>query len=108
MKPYLFLATTILLESAAILFMKQSHGFQHKLNAIAAIICYAASFLFLTLALKHLPMGWANAVWAGSSTLIVAVIGIVWMKEQVSFSQWIYLLFILVGLVGLNLSGKSA
>lgn len=104
---YLFLLLTVLCESAAVIFMKLSAGFRHKAEAAVAITAYLLSFVFLTLALKSLPVGPANAVWAGASTLLVAVLGIFIFKEQLTTLQFIFLALILIGLVGLNLSGKA-
>ncbi len=101
---YLFLILTILFETAAIIFMKLSAGFHHKAWALAAISTYLLSFIFLTLALKQLPAGIANATWAGASTILVAVTGIFIFKEQLSIAQVIFLLLIVIGLVGLNLT----
>jgi len=100
----LFLLFTILSESAAIILMKLSHGFQQKLQGGLAVFCYALSFTFLTLALKTLPAGIANAVWAGCSTILVAVLSIFIFKEQLNISQIIFLALIIIGLVGLNYS----
>ena len=104
---YLFLLLTVLTESAAVIFMKLSQGFKHKTEVGIAITAYILSFVFLTLALKYLPVGLANAVWAGASTLLVAVLGIFIFKEQLSTLQFVFLALILIGLVGLNLSVKS-
>lgn len=102
----LFLILTILTESAAVLFMKLSNGFQDKLQAALAIVCYAASFVFLTLALKTLPAGITNALWAGCSTVLVAVVSIYIFKEQLSTAQIIFLALIVTGIVGLNFTGS--
>lgn len=103
---YLFLVATIIFETAAVIFMKLSDGFQHKAWGIAAVITYVASFAFFTFALKQLPAGLANAIWAGSSAVLVAVLGIFIFKEQLSVLQIVFLSLIIIGLVGLNLSEK--
>ena len=104
---YLFLILTILAESAAVILMKLSEGFRYKGYAFIAFAAYALSFVFLTLTLKHMPVGLANAVWAGASTLLVAVLGIFMFKEHLSVLQMVFLLLIVIGLVGLNVSGQS-
>lgn len=101
---YVFLILTIITESSALIFMKLSNGFQHKLQGAIAIVAYFLSFVFLTYALKHLPVGYANAIWAGASTLLVAIVGAFIFKEQFSISQVIFLSLIVIGLVGLNFS----
>ena len=105
---YIFLILTILVESAAILLMKLSHGFQHKSFGILAIVFYAAGFFLLTWSLKYLPVGLANAIWAGASTLIVALMGFLFFKETFTWQQLIFLVFIVIGLVGLNYFQNSS
>ncbi|MBY0536210.1 MAG: multidrug efflux SMR transporter [Chitinophagaceae bacterium] len=99
---YLLLALTILVESAAVIFMKLSNGFQHKPFAVAAIGSYILSFVLLTFALKTLPVGIANAIWAGASTFLVALVGVFFLKEQLSTIHWVSLIFIGLGIVGLH------
>lgn len=99
---YFFLIATILLESAAVIFMKLSQGFEQKLYGGLAVLGYALSFVTLTLALRSLPAGIANATWAGASTVLVAVAGIYIFKEQLSGAQIFFMILIIVGIVGLN------
>jgi small multidrug resistance pump len=99
---YLFLLLTILTETAAVLFMKSSDGFQQKTSSIFAVVAYMLSFVFLTLALKRLPVGTANAIWAGASTLLVAVLGVFIFKESLNARQMVFLGLIVIGLAGLQ------
>ena len=105
---YLFLILTIISETTAVICMKFSEGFQLKWYSAAAIITYMLSFFFLTMALKYLPAGIANAIWAGASTMLVAVLGIFFFKEKLSAIQVISLLLIVAGLLGLNISKSPA
>ena len=100
---YLYLLLTIITETVAVLFMKSSDGFQQKTSSIIAILSYLLSFVFLTLALKRIPVGTANAIWAGTSTLLVAILGVFLFKESLNARQMIFLGLIVIGLVGLQL-----
>jgi small multidrug resistance pump len=100
---YLFLLMTVLSETAAVLFMKTANGFQNKPQAIAAVAAYLLSFYFLTLALKRLPMGTANATWAGASTVLVALLGVWLFKEALTGRQIFFLALVVIGLVGMHL-----
>jgi small multidrug resistance pump len=104
----LFLILTILSETAAVICMKLSAGFTNTLYTIFAIITYGLSFLFLTLALKYLPAGIANGIWAGVSTILVALIGMLVFKEKLNTIQMISLLLIAIGLIGLNFNKTTA
>lgn len=99
---YVYLLLTILTETAAVLFMKSSDGFQQKTSSILAVFSYMLSFVFLTLALKRMPVGTANAIWAGASTLLVAILGILIFKESLNTRQMIFLGLIVIGLIGLQ------
>ena len=105
---HIFLILTILSETAAIICMKLSTGFQNKLYTAMAIITYALSFVFLTLSLKSLPAGVANAIWAGASTILVALIGLLFFNEKLTTIQLISMLLITIGLIGLNLTKINA
>lgn len=100
----LFLILTILSETAAVICMKFSDGFHNRIYTALAIVTYAVSFLFLTMALKQLPAGIANGIWAGASTILVTIAGILIFKEKLSTVQLISMGLIVVGLVGLNIN----
>jgi len=104
----LFLVLTILSETAAVIFMKLSAGFENKLYAVLAIITYALSFVFLTLTLKHLPAGITNGIWAAASTILVTILGYFILKEKLTTIQLVSILFIAAGLIGLNLNKVAA
>lgn len=104
---YLFLILTILFESAAVICMKLSNGFQQKQYAVVAVVTYAAAFIFLTLALKQLPAGITNATWAGASTLLVAIAGVYLLQEKLNWVQMISMLLVAAGLIGLNIQNPT-
>jgi multidrug transporter EmrE-like cation transporter len=108
MSGYLFLLATIICESLAIVMMKKAHGITNLGYFIAAIVCYMLSFFLLTWALKSLPMGWTNAIWAGASTLLVAIIGWIAFGEKMSPIQIFFMLLIFIGLVGLNFTKQTS
>jgi len=47
-------------------------------------------------------------VWAGVGTLLIAVIGIVFFAESTSLLKMVSMLFVIVGVVGLNLANSIA
>lgn len=71
--------------------------------AIIAIVFYTASFIFLTLSLKYLPAGIANAIWAGASTLLVVIASAFFLHERINLIQVISVCLIVIGLIGLNI-----
>ena len=107
MHPWLLLVSAIALEVAGTTSMKLSQGFTRLVPSVLLFVCYVASFVALTLALKKIEVSVAYAVWAGVGTALVAVIGVVYFREELTALKLISLLFIIVGVVGLNLSAAK-
>lgn len=105
MQYWLFLAGAIALDVAGTISMKLSEGFTRLTPSILLFVFYAASFGVLTLALKKIEVSVAYAVWSGVGTAIIAAIGILYFHEAASALKLVSLLLIVVGAVGLNLSG---
>ncbi len=99
----LLLAMAILFEVLGTTSMKLSYGFSQLLPSIFIFVCYALSFACLTLCLKKMEMSVAYAIWSGLGTVLIAVVGIVIFKEQLSGLQIVSLGLIICGVVGLNL-----
>lgn len=84
--------------------MKVSSGFTKLIPSLAVFVCYTLCFVCLTMALKRLDMGIAYAVWAGVGTALMAIIGILFFGESISLIKIISIIFIMLGVIGLNLS----
>ncbi len=102
---YLFLA--IGSEVVGTTCMKLSAGFTRPWPSVALFVAYGASLGLLTLALKGIEVSVAYAVWSGLGTALIATIGVVAFDEAVSVPKVVCLLLIIVGVVGLNLSGGA-
>lgn len=105
MQHWLFLAGAIILEVAGTTSMKLSEGFTRIVPSVLMVALYAASFFVLALALKKVDVSVAYAVWAGMGTALIAVIGIYFFHEPLSLIKVISIVLIIIGVVGLNLSG---
>ncbi len=83
--------------------LKYSHGFTRLVPSALTIAGMAASFYFLSLALKTLPLGTAYAIWTGIGTIGTAILGILLFKEPVDVLRIVCMGFILTGIIGLKL-----
>ena len=83
--------------------LKYSQGFTRILPSILTVIGMAASFYFLSLSLKSLPLGNAYAIWTGIGTVGTVVLGIVLFKEPISIMRSTCIVFIVLGIAGLKL-----
>jgi quaternary ammonium compound-resistance protein SugE len=102
---YLFIAG--ILETFWAVCLKYSQGFTRVWPSILTAAGMIASFAFLSLALKRLPLGTAYAVWTGIGMAGTFVLGIVLFRETATLPQILCLALILGGIIGLRvLSGQ--
>ena len=104
---WLYLALAILLEVSGTTCMKLSQGFTKLVPSILLFVFYTLSMGMLTLALKRIDVSVAYAVWSGVGTALISTIGVLWFKEPVTALKLISLGLIIIGVVGLNLSGGA-
>lgn len=102
-----YLACAIILEAAGTTFMKLSLGFTKPMASILIFLFYGASLAALTLALKRIEVSLAYAIWSGTGTVLIAAIGILYFQEPVSAIKVASIGLIVVGVVGLQLSGVT-
>jgi small multidrug resistance pump len=100
---YLFLALGILFEVLGTICMKFADGFTRLVPSILVFIFYSLSLVSLIFVLKKLPVSVAYAIWAGLGTALIAVIGIFWLKEPFTLVKCVSILFIVLGIIGLEL-----
>ena len=82
--------------------MKESDGFSRLLPSIVTCIGYIASAVFLSLALKKLPIGTAYAMWTGFGIVGTSLLGIILFRESLTPAQIGCIVLIVAGVVGLK------
>ena len=83
--------------------LKFSHGFTQLVPSVLTVIGMIASFYFLALALKNLPLGTAYAIWTGIGTIGTVIFGIALFKEPVTAVRLFCIALIISGITGLKL-----
>jgi len=101
---YLFLA--IGFEVIGTTFMKLSDGFSKIFPSIVMGIFYLLSLTMLTFALKKFEVGTAYAIWSGFGVALITIIGIIFLKENITVSKIVGIFLIIIGVVILQLSTK--
>ena len=96
-----------LFETGFAVLLKQSHGITRIWPTAGFAVCALISFGLLTMALKKLEVGSAYAVWTGLGAAGTALVGIWVLGESVSTLKLVSIGLILVGVIGLNLSGVT-
>lgn len=83
---------------------KYSEGFTRLLPTVITLVTAAASFVLLGLAMKHLHLGTAYAVWTGIGIVGTALLGMLLFGEPVTALRLLFIGLILVGIIGLKLT----
>jgi small multidrug resistance pump len=103
---WLLLAGAIVAEVVATINLRASDGFSRPLPSVVVLVGYAAAFTLLSLVLKRgMPIGIAYAVWSAVGVSLIALIGVVFLKEHLNWVQIAGLVTIVVGVAALELGG---
>ena len=100
---WLILFVAGLFEISLAVGLKFTHGFTQLIPSVITVICMIASFYFLALALKSLPLGTAYAIWTGIGTIGTVIFGIILFKEPVTAMRLFCIALIVCGITGLKL-----
>ncbi|KAF1681229.1 SMR family transporter [Bacillus mexicanus] len=99
---YIFLTIAICSETLGAAMLKMSDGFKKWKPGALVVIGYSLSFYMLSLTLKYIPLSLSYATWSGVGTVLAAVIGVKWFKEELNAKGLIGILLLLSGVVLLN------
>ena len=102
----LLVAAAIVTEVAGTLLMKYTDGFTKLFPSVLMFVCYAISIVSLAVAVKKLDIGVIYAIWAGAGVALVTLAGVMLFGEPLTLTKVFFISLILVGVVGLNLTGS--
>jgi quaternary ammonium compound-resistance protein SugE len=83
--------------------LKYTDGWSRLWPSVWTIAAMIVSFIFLSLALKTLPIGTAYAVWTGIGAIGTVILGIVLFAEPATALRLACIGLIVAGIVGLKL-----
>lgn len=82
--------------------LKFSEGFTRPWISAATFVGMILSFVFLSAAMRHLPLGTAYVAWTGIGAVGTAILGIVLFGEGRDLPRLLCIALIVVGVVGLR------
>ncbi len=98
----------ILAEVTGTTSIKLSNGFSKIDPSILVFVFYVLSLSLLNFALKGLGVGIAYAIWSGVGTALIVIIGVFYFSEQMTFLKMISIVFIVLGVIGLQLGEQQS
>lgn len=99
----MYLLVAGLLEVGWAFGLKYSEGFTRIVPSIFTVLGMILSFVFLSLALKTIPLGTAYAVWTGIGAVGTVILGIVLLGEPAEVLRLLCVGLIVAGVVGLRI-----
>lgn len=101
---WLILILAGLLEVAWAVGLKYTAGFTRPVPSVLTLLAMAGSVGLLGLALRHLPLGTAYAIWTGIGTVGTVIFGIIVLGEPASAVRLACIAMIVAGILGLKLA----
>lgn len=105
--PWILLLFAGLAEVAWAVGLKYTEGFTRPVPTALTVLAMIVSVVLLGLAMKHLPVGTAYAVWTGIGTVGTVILGIVLMGDPATPMRLACVGLIMLGIIGLKVSGGS-
>ncbi len=102
--PWTLLTLAGLFEVGWAIGLKYTDGFSRPLPTALTVAAMIASISLLGLAMKHLPVGTAYAVWTGIGTVGTVILGVVLLGDAVSPLRLLCLGLIVAGIAGLKIA----
>ncbi|MES2989784.1 MAG: quaternary ammonium compound efflux SMR transporter SugE [Pseudomonadota bacterium] len=102
--PWTLLFFAGLFEVAWAIGLKYTDGFSKLVPSVLTVGAMVVSVVLLGLAMKHLPVGTAYAVWTGIGTVGTVILGIVLMGDSAAPLRLVCLGLIVLGIAGLKLT----
>lgn len=100
---WLFLILAGLLEIGWAVGLKFTHGFTIFLPSVITVSLMILSFIFLSIAVREIPLGTAYAIWTGIGTLGTVIFGIIMFDEPTDVIRLFFIAIILIGIIGLKI-----
>lgn len=104
----LMLMTAIGVEVGSTALLPRTEGFHSLPWTLLVLAGYAASIWLLAVVVRTLPVSVAYAVWSGVGTATVAMIGYLFLGEQMSWLKAGSLALIIIGVIALNAANAHA
>jgi len=104
---YVYLTLAILTETIGTSAIQASRQFTRLGPSLVVVIGYAASFYFMALTLRVLPIGIVYAVWSGVGIVLIAAIGAVVYGQSLDLPALIGIALIIAGIIFIYLFSST-
>ena len=104
---WIYLVIAGVFEIAWAIGLKYTEGWTRLWPSLITAALMIASFYFLSLAVRTLPIGTSYAVWTGIGTVGAAILGMVLFDEPRDIVRVLCIALIIAGIAGLKLTSPG-
>ena len=104
---YLHLVIAIICETIGTTALQASQQFTKLGPSLIVLVGYGASFYFMALALKVMPVGIVYAIWSGLGIVLIALIGLIVFGQRLDLPAMIGLGLVIAGILVIHLFSQT-
>ena len=104
---YIFLISAVIFGTASNIFAKEAEGFTKITPSILSAITIIICMFCLSQVMKTISAGYTYATFAGLCIVATTFLGILRFNQWPNFYAFIGLIFIILGVILVNLLGKN-
>ena len=104
---YVFLFAAVALGTASNIFAKEAEGFTKVFPSLLSALTIVLCMYCLSQVMKTISAGYTYATFAGLCIIATTIIGVLRFNQWPNFYAFIGLIFIVIGVVMVNLLGKN-
>ena len=104
---WVYLVIAGILEIGWAIGLKYTEGWSRLYPSLITVVLMIASFQFLSMALKTLPIGTAYAIWTGIGAVGTTILGMIFFDEPRDILRILCILLIVGGIAGLKLTSAQ-
>ena len=104
---YIFLIAAVILGTASNIFAKEAEGFTKVFPSLLSALTIVLCMCCLSQVMKTISAGYTYATFAGLCIIATTIIGVLRFNQWPNFYAFIGLIFIIIGVVMVNLLGKN-
>ena len=104
---YFFMIAAVALGTASNIFAKEAEGFTKLFPSLLSALTIVLCMYCLSQVMKTISAGYTYATFAGLCIIATTIIGVLRFNQWPNFYAFIGLIFIIIGVVMVNLLGKN-
>jgi len=99
MRSWIYLFAAIGFEVVGTTSMKLTHALYPVAGLLLMYLMVGLSYFFLSLAIKHVPVGVAYALWEGIGIVLISLVSAAWLGEDLTLEKALGLVVMIAGIL---------